>query len=284
MIPSSFDYAAPDSVENAVAALASTEESKVLAGGQSFIPVLRLRMAHPDLVVDLRRIDELKGVSLQGDRVVIGAMTTHHQVTTDPIIAEHLPLLAAATATVADPAIRHRGTFGGAIAHADPAGDLLSVAIALDAQMSIAGLSGRRTVPAAEFFTDFLTTAVGPDEVLVSVSFPSFAGWGVHYEKFNRTAQSWAIVGVAAAVKRSNGTIEAARIGLTNMGPTPVRASAVEAALIGAAATIDTVSSAAQAADQGTSPTSDLNAAADYRKHLAKVLTGRAVATAAHLV
>jgi carbon-monoxide dehydrogenase medium subunit len=185
---------------------------------------------------------------------------------------------------VADPAVRHRGTLGGALAHADPAGDLAAVALALDAELVAAGPSGRRTIPVADFFVDYLQTALAPDEILVEVRLPKQQGqWGVHYEKFNRVAQAWAIVGVAAAVRRENGSIAEARVGLTNMGSTPVRATGVEEALAGAAAEAGAVDAAAQRAAEGTSPPSDLNGKSDYRQHLARVLTRRAVAAAAGL-
>jgi carbon-monoxide dehydrogenase medium subunit len=193
-----------------------------------------------------------------------------------------MSLLAKATATVADRQIRHRGTLGGALAHADPAGDQPGTALALDASFTIAGPGGRRTVAAKDFFVDYFTTAVGPDEILVSVSFPKYTGWGAHYEKFNRTAQAWAIVGVAATVRMDGGAIAEARIGLTNMGASPVRASSVEAALVGASS-VDAIKSAAASAADGTSPNSDIHGDASYREHLARVLTGRAVAKAAGL-
>ncbi len=282
MIPASFDYVKPTSVADAVAALkAGGEDSKVLAGGQSLMPVLRLRLAAPSVLVDCSGLAELQGISDTGDAVTVGAAVTHDAVMRSPVVMSGVPLLAKATATVADPAIRHRGTLGGSLAHADPAGDLPAVARALDASFTIAGASGTRTVGAADFFTDYFTTAVGPDEILVSVSFPKLgAGWGSHYEKFHRTAQAWAIVGVAAAVKVDGGAITAARIGLTNMAPTPVRASAVEAALVGAS-TPQAIADACQQAAEGTSPTSDLHAQSDYREHLARVLTARAVRAAA---
>jgi carbon-monoxide dehydrogenase medium subunit len=280
MIPALFDYSRPTSVDEAVAALGEHgDDAKVLAGGQSLIPLLRLRLAYPELVVDVGRVDELRGVREDGDHVVIGAMTTHDEVMRDPLVTQHCGLVAEATRTVADPAVRHRGTFGGALAHADPAGDLPAVALALDAQMEIAGPEGRRTVPASEFFVDYLQTALEAEDLLVSVRVPKLGeGWGYRYEKFHRVAQSWAIVGVAAAVRSSNGSVEEARIGLTNMGPTPIRATAAEAALAGASA--DGVGAAAEQAAEGTSPSSDLNGQADYRRHLARVLTRRAVTAA----
>jgi len=283
VIPASVDYVAPDSVAGALSALAEAgEDAKILAGGQSLLPVLRLRLAYPSLLVDLRKVGELRGIREEGDAIVIGAMTRHADVMSDPLVKTHAALVAAATATVADPAVRHRGTFGGALAHADPAGDLAAVALALDAQLVVEGSGGRRTIPAAEFFVDYLQTALGPDEVLVEVRVPKLSGdWGVRYEKFNRVAQAWAIVGVAAAVRRDNGTIAEARVGLTNMGAIPVRAHAVEQALVGAVAEQGAVSAAAAHAAEGTTPPSDLSGQADYRTHLAQVLTRRAVLRAA---
>ena len=280
MIPAQFDYVRAGSVEEAVSALAAGgDDAKVLAGGQSLIPLLRLRLAYPEVLVDVGRVEEMRGVREDGDHLVIGAMTTHHDVLTNALVKEHAGLLTEATATVADPAVRHRGTFGGALSHADPAGDLPAVAVALDAQMVIAGAGGRRTVAATDFFVDYLQTAVGPDEVLVEVRVPKHTGWGYRYEKFHRVAQSWAIVGVAAVVQRDNGSIRQARVALTNMGATPVRASAVEQALSGART--DGIAAAAEHAAQGTSAPNDLNGKADYREHLARVLTRRAVAAAA---
>jgi carbon-monoxide dehydrogenase medium subunit len=277
VIPAAFDYVKASSVDEAVAALREHgDDAKLLAGGQSLIPLLRLRLSYPEVVVDVGRVDEMRGVRDDGDHIVIGAMTTHYEVLHDPLVREHAGLIAEATGTIADPAVRHRGTFGGSLAHADPAGDLPAVALALDAEMVIAGSGGRRTVPASEFFVDYLQTAVGPDEVLVEVRVPKLgAGWGYRYEKFQRVVQSWAIVGVAAAVRRENGSIGAARVALTNMGSTPVRASAVEEALTGAA--MDAIGAAADRAAEGTSAPSDLGGRADYREHLARVLTRRAV-------
>jgi carbon-monoxide dehydrogenase medium subunit len=280
MIPAQFDYVRAGSVDEAVAALAEHgDDAKVMAGGQSLIPLLRLRLSYPEVVVDVGRVEEMRGIRDDGDHIVIGAMTTHHDVLHDPLVWEHAGLIAQATSTVADPAVRHRGTFGGALSHADPAGDLPAVAVALEAQFVVAGTGGRRTVPASEFFVDYLQTALAPEEVLVEVRIPKHTGWGYRYEKFHRVAQSWAIVGVAAVVRRDNGSIAEARVGLTNMGSTPIRATKVEQALAGAA--LGGVAAAAEHAAEGTSPTSDLNGKADYRQHLARVLTRRAVSAAA---
>ena len=283
MIPAQFDYEAPTSVEEALSLLADAgdREVKVLAGGQSLLPVLRLRMAAPELVVDLGRIPELRGVRDEGDVLAIGAMTTHDDVTREPLIRQHALLLAEAASTVADPQVRHLGTFGGALAHADPAGDMPAPALALDAQFVVAGSGGRRTVPASEFFVDLFTTAVAEDELLVEVRVPKHTGWGAHYEKFSRVAQAWSIVAVAAAVRVEGGVVQEAKVALTNMGLVPLRAAAVEQALVGREATPEAIRDAAALAAQGTSPMSDANADEDYRRHLATVLTGRAVLAAA---
>ena len=282
MIPAAFDYTAPSTVDEAVRALADAgEDAKVLGGGQSLLPVLRARLAAPTVVVDIGKIVELRGIRDAGDHLVIGAMTTHYDVQRDPLVREHAALLAMATDTVADPQIRHRGTFGGAIAHADPAGDLLAPALALDTEMVIAGPSGRRTVSAADFFVDFFTTALAAGEILVEVNVPKYTGWGAHYEKFNRVAQAWSIVAVAAAVRVVDGVFAEARVGLTNMGAVPIRAVAVEQALVGQQASADAIRAAAAHAAEGTNPTSDNNSDADFRRHLATVLTSRAVLAAA---
>ena len=280
MIPSSFEYVAPTSVEDALAALAEAgDEGKVLAGGQSLLPVLRMRLNAPEKVIDLGRVEGLRGIREDGDTIVIGAMTTHDEVANSELIKEHAALLAKATAEVADPQIRHRGTLGGAIVHADPAGDLGAPVLALDAEMVIAGPGGERTVAAKDFFTDLFETAVGDGELLTAIRIPKHTGWGAHYEKFVRVAHQWSIVGVAATVKADGGTISEAKIGLTNMGSTPLRAASVEAALAGKSA--GDVADACSSAADGTNPPSDRNGDADYRRHLATVLTSRAVAAAA---
>ncbi|MBE9374062.1 xanthine dehydrogenase family protein subunit M [Saccharopolyspora sp. HNM0983] len=282
MIPAQFEYQAPSTVDEAVAALAAGgDDAKVLAGGQSLLPVLRMRLADPQLVVDLGGIAELRGVREEDDSLVIGAMTTHHDVQRDPLVQQHAELIALTTRTVADPQVRHRGTFGGALAHADPAGDLPAPALALDAELVLAGPGGRRAVPAQDFFTDLFSTALGPAEVLVQVRLPKRTGWRAHYEKFNRVAQAWSIAGVAVALRVAGGRIEQARVGLTNMGPVPVRARGVEEALVGESADERTVRAAARRATEGTAPAADASADVDYRSHLAEVLTGRAVLAAA---
>ena len=283
MIPAQFDYERPGSLGEAVRTLAGGgEDAKVIAGGQSLLPLLRLRLAYPSLLVDLGDLGELRGVRDDGDGLVIGAMTTHYALISDPLIRDHCGLIAAAASTVADPAVRHRGTIGGSLAHGDPAGDLPAVMAALDATMLATGPGGERAIAAADFFVDYLTTALAPGEILTAIRVPKLGpGWGYRYEKFQPTAQAWAIVGVAALVRRDNGHVAQARIGLTNMGTVPVRAHAAEAAAAGAPATREALAAAAQHADEGSAPPSDLRAVADYRRHLARVLTGRALARAA---
>jgi carbon-monoxide dehydrogenase medium subunit len=282
MIPAKFDYVRPGSLDEAVRALADGgDDAKVIAGGQSLLPLLRLRLAYPELLVDVGGIGELQGVTDAGDALLIGARTTHYQLIHDPLVAEHCGLLAQAASTVADPATRHRGTLGGALVHADAAGDLPAVALALDATLIARGPGGEREIPSAGFFVDYLTTTLEPDEILTGIRVPKLGGWGFRYEKFHRTAQSWATVGVAALVRRSNGAVAEARIGLTNMGTTPLRATAAESAAAGGQASRDALRAAAAHADEGTSPPGDLHGAPDYRRHLARVLTGRALATAA---
>jgi carbon-monoxide dehydrogenase medium subunit len=284
VIPPQFDYVRPRTVEETVAALSENDNAKLLAGGQSLLPILRLRLAYPDVVVDLSRTTGMWGIREEGNEVAIGAMTTHYEVMTSEVVRRHCGLLAEATSTVADPQVRHRGTLGGALSHADPAGDLGAVALAFGATLVVAGPGGRRSVPASEFFVDYLQTALEPAEVLVEIRLRKLgadSGWGYRYEKFQRVAQAWAIVGAAAMVRRSDGVIGEARVGLTNMGATPLRAGATEAALAGAEATAAGVENAAALAADGTSPASDLSGQADYRQHLARVLTQSAVMTAA---
>ncbi|HKN46216.1 MAG TPA: xanthine dehydrogenase family protein subunit M, partial [Propionibacteriaceae bacterium] len=245
MIPAAFDYKAPTSLDDALQLLTSAgDDAKIIAGGQSLLPVLKLRLAAPELLIDLAKIDSLKGVRDDGDAIVIGAMTPHFEVLGDPLVAEHASLIARCAETVADPQVRHRGTFGGACAHADPASDIPASALALDAEFVIAGPGGQRQVPAKDFFQDLFTTAIGDDEILVEVRVPKYTGWGSAYEKFVRVAQQWAIAGVAAAVRTDGDTIAEARIALTNMGPTPIRARSAEEALVGVAVEPDAVAAA----------------------------------------
>jgi carbon-monoxide dehydrogenase medium subunit len=281
MIPAAFDYVAPTTVEDALAALAQYgDEAKIIAGGQSLLPVLRMRLNAPEWIIDLGKIESLRGIRDDGDAIVIGAMTPHSVVGSDSLVAEHAALISKAVEHLADAQVRHRGTFGGALAHADPAGDLGAPALALGAQFVIAGAGGTRTVAADDFFVDLFETAIGEDEILTEVRIPKHTGWGACYEKFVRVAHQWPIVAVAATVKVDGGTISEARIGLTNMGSTPLRARAVEEALAGQSLSEDVVRAAAEKAADGANPPSDLNGDADYRRHLATVLTRRAVVAA----
>jgi aerobic carbon-monoxide dehydrogenase medium subunit len=286
VIPAKFDYLAPTSVEDALSALSQHgDDAKIMAGGQSLLPVLRMRLNAPEIVIDLGKIDSLRGVREDGDALVIGALTTHAEMVSNELVRQHALLLSKAAAEVADSQVRHRGTFGGSCAHADPAGDMGSAALALDAEFVIAGPGGTRSVPATEFFVDLFETAIGEDEILTEIRVPKRTGWGAHYEKFVRVAHQWPIVAVAATVNASGPAdgraISEARVALTNMGSTPLRASATESALAGAAATEEGVRAAAQQAAEGTHPPSDLNGDSDYRRHLATVLTRRAVLAAA---
>ena len=279
MIPTAFDYQAPTTVDEALQALASGgDDVKVLGGGQSLLPILRMRLNAPDVLVDLSRIESLRGIRDDGDALVIGAMTPYSDIAESVLVHEHAALLAKAVAEVADPQIRHRGTIGGALVHADPAGDVGAPVLALEADLVISGLGGERTVPASEFFHDLFETSVGEGELLTSVRIPKHTGWGARYEKFVRVSHQWSIVAVAATVKAEGGVIREARIGLTNMGNTPLRARGVEQALVGRSAA--DLGDACDSVADGTNPPSDLNGAADYRRHLARVLTRRAVLTA----
>jgi carbon-monoxide dehydrogenase medium subunit len=281
MIPAAFEYVRAGSVDEAVAAMAEHgDEAKVLAGGHSLLPMMRLRLAVPEVLVDIGRIDELRGVREDGDHLAIGAATTHHDVVTNDLVRQHCGVLSEVAASIGDPQVRHRGTIGGGIAHGDCAGDLPAALLALGGEVVVAGGNGRRTIAAADLFTDYLETSIADDEVLVEVRVPKLGdGWGWNYQKFARVAQAWAIVGSCAMVKRSNGTIDEARVGLTHMGAVPVRATATEQALAGAS--VDTIADAADAAAEGTDPPGDLNADPDFRRHLARVLTKRALQTAA---
>lgn len=282
MIPARFDYVAPATLADALAALAEHgDEAKVLAGGQSLLPVLRMRLNAPEVVLDLGRVEGLSGIRDDGDVLVIGAMTTYHDLLASDAVREHALVLHKAVETVADPQIRHRGTIGGALVHADPAGDVGAPILALGATLVIAGQGGERQVQATEFFTDVFSTAVGDDELLTAIRVPKHTGWGAHYEKFVRVKHQWSIIAVAATVRTEGDIIAEARIGLTNMGSTPLRAPATEEALAGTAASEQSVAQAVAHVAEGTNPPADLNASADYRRHLCTVLTRRAVLAAA---
>jgi aerobic carbon-monoxide dehydrogenase medium subunit len=282
MIPAKFDYVRPSSLDEAIRALAAGgDDAKVIAGGQSLMPLLRMRLAFPDRLVDIGGLGELRGIKDTGAALEIGALTTLYELTRDSLIEQHCGLLGQAARLIADPAVRHRGTIGGGLSHADPAGDLPAVVTALDATLVVVGPAGSREVKPAGFFADYLTTALEPGEILTTIRVPKLDGWGYRYEKLNVTAQDWAVVGVAAVARRANGNVAQARVALTNMGSVPIRALGVEAAVSGVPASADALAAAAARADEGTSPPSDLRGAADYRRHLARVLTGRALTAAA---
>jgi carbon-monoxide dehydrogenase medium subunit len=278
MIAAAFDYAAPESVEDAVAALRDGgEEAKLLAGGHSLLPLMKLRLAFPTLLVDLRRVPGLSRIERENGSFRVGAMTTHHQVATGG-----LGLASAAAATIADQQVRNRGTIGGSLAHGDTASDMPAVLLACEGEVTARGSGGERTIAASELFQDYLTTSLGPDEVLTEVRLPAMDGYGFAYEKFNRRREDWAMVGVCALVKKApGGSCEDVRIGLTHMASTPLRASAAEDALRGQALDADSIGRAAEQAAEGTEPPGDLNATPDYKRHLARVLTRRALEEAA---
>lgn len=268
MIPSAFDYQRPTSLDKALQVLADNgEDAKLMAGGHSLLPLMKLRLAAPTLIIDIGRLDELNYVKEAGDRIVIGALTRHHTVQTNNLLIREVPLLAHATGKVGDPQVRHRGTIGGAIVHGDPASDLPAVMLALNATFTAVGPDGERTIEADDFFEGFLETALADSEILTEISVPKAAGAGWSFQKFNRRAQDWAIVGVAAI---HNGTTG---VGLVNMGSTPVRAAATEEAIAGGESAAE---AAAKAAD-GLNPPADLNASVEYRRHLAQVLVRRAL-------
>jgi len=278
VIPTDFDYQAPESLEEAISALAGGgEDAKLLAGGHSLLPLMKLRLAAPTLLVDLRRVPGLHGIEHENGNYRVGAMTTHATVAD----RDELGVMAHAAGLIADQQVRNRGTIGGSIAHGDPASDLPGVLLAAEGEVTARGAGGQRTIPAAELFQDYLTTALAPDEVLTEVRLPSLDGFGFGYEKFNRRAEDWAMVGVCALVKASGDSCEDVRIGLTNMGSTPLRATAAEEALRGQPLTAESIEAAAEQAAEGTDPPGDLNATPDYKRHLARVLTRRALAQAA---
>ncbi|HEX5265753.1 MAG TPA: xanthine dehydrogenase family protein subunit M [Acidimicrobiales bacterium] len=268
MIPAAFDYVRVDSVPEAISALTEHgEDAKLIAGGHSLLPLMKLRLATPAVLVDMGRVPDLSYVRDEGDHVAVGALTRHHDVNHDPVLTRHVPLLAYVAGKVGDPQVRHRGTIGGSIAHGDPASDLPAAVLALGGSMVARGPNGDRVIPASEFFQGFLETALAPDEVLTEIRVPKAAA-GHAYQKFVRRSQDWAIVGVAVA--RANGTTG---VSLVNMGPVPLRAAAVEAALAQGASAAD----AAEQAAEGTDPTGDHNASPEFRRHLARVLTRRAL-------
>ena len=277
MIAAEFDYAVAESVDDAIALLAEGgADAKLLAGGHSLLPLMKLRFANPSLLVDLRKVSELRGVQTGDDTFRIGALTRHSELQ----VRDDMGLVATVARQIADQQVRNRGTIGGSLAHGDSAADLPAVLLAFDGSVVVRGADGEREIAAADLFEGYLTTAVAPGEVLTEVRIPALAGYGHGYEKFNRRAEDWAMVGVCALVRAVDGVCEDVRIGLTHMGPTPLRASAAEDALRGQPLDEEHIAAAAALAADGTSPLGDLNATADYKRHLARVLTKRALATA----
>src|SRR5579884_125807 len=268
MIPAKFDYYRADSADEAISLLGEHgEDAKLLAGGHSLLPLMKLRLATPSALIDVGRLSDLSYVRDAGDHIAIGALTRHRDLQVSPVLATHVPVLAHVAGLVGDPQVRHRGTIGGSLAHGDPASDLPAVVLALGGTLVARGPGGERQIDAGSFFRGFLETALAPDELLVEIRVPKCeAGWS--YQKFNRRAQDWAIVG-AVATRYAGGT----GVALVNMGPTPVRAAAVESALASGAG----AAQAAEAAAEGTEPTDDLNASPEYRRHLARTLVRRAL-------
>jgi carbon-monoxide dehydrogenase medium subunit len=269
MIPVGFDYARPESLDGALALLAEHgEDAVVMAGGHSLLPVMKLRLAAPEMIIDIGRLPELAYIRVDGDEVAVGAGTRHRTIESSDVLAAEVPLLAAVARTVGDPQVRHRGTLGGSLAHADPASDLPAAVLTIGGTVVLRSPRGERQVPITEFYTGMFSTVKEPDELITEVRVPRTGAAGWAYEKFVRRANDWAIVAVA---------VVDGRVGLVNMGATPLRATATEEALAGGASIAD----AAALADQGTDPQSDLTATREYRRHLARVLTRRALTTAA---
>ncbi len=280
MIPAEFDYVAPDTLEGAIKALADGgEDAKLLAGGHSLLPLMKLRLATPSLLVDLRKVPGLHGIERQDGGWRIGALTPHAELEHSP----ELGVLSRAAGTIADPQVRNRGTIGGSLAHGDPASDLPAILLIAEGSITLQGGGGQRSVAAADLFRNYMETAIGPDEVMTEVRLPALDGWGFGYEKFNRRSEDWAMVAVSAVVKQTGDVCEDVRIGLTNMGSVPLRAGAVEEALRGQPPTRENIAAAGDHAADGTDPPADLNASAEYKRHLARVLCRRALERAAGL-
>ena len=280
MIPAEFDYAVAESVDDAIRLLGEGgEDAKLLAGGHSLLPLMKLRFTSPSLLVDLRKVDGLRGVDTGDDSFRIGAMTRH----ADLQARDDMGLIAAAAKQIADQQVRNRGTIGGSLANGDAAADLPAVLLALGGSVLVKGPGGEREIAAEDLFEGYLTTSIAAGEVLTEVRVPALAGYGWGYEKFNRRAEDWAMVGVSALVRKAaDGTCEDVRIGLGHMGPTPLRATVAEDALRGKPLDGDHIAAAASFAADGTEPTGDLNATPDYKRHLARILTMRALVTASN--
>jgi aerobic carbon-monoxide dehydrogenase medium subunit len=281
VIPAEFDYTAPETLEDAITALSEGgEDAKLLAGGHSLLPLMKLRLATPSLLVDIRKVPGLHGIEREDGNWRVGALTPHAEL-------EHTPdlgVVSVVAGTIADPQVRNRGTIGGSLAHGDPASDLPAAMLICEASVTLQGAGGQqRTVAAADFFRDYLETAVEPTEVLTEVRMPAYDGWGYGYEKFNRRSEDWAMVAVCALVHSEGGTVQDVRVGLTNMASVPLRAHAVEEALRGQPANAESIARAAEQAAEGTDPPADLNASSEYKRHLARVMCRRALEHAAGL-
>ena len=269
MIPAPFEYRRADAVDDAIQALSGDPDAKILAGGHSLLPLMRVRLSRPSTLVDISRIQDLKYVKEDGDTVAIGAGTRHHDVANSEALRKFCPIVPFAAAQIGDPQVRHVGTIGGSVAHADPASDMPSVLVALDAEMVVRGPGGIRNIPATGFFKGLFEPDLATDEVLTEIRVPKTAGRGWSYLKFHRRAQDWALVGVAALAQNGAGP----SVALTNMADRPLRAAGVEEAL---AAGADAAAASERAAD-GTSPPTDAFASAEYRGELVKVLVRRAI-------
>jgi carbon-monoxide dehydrogenase medium subunit len=272
VIPAGFDYEVAESVDHAITLLGESEDAKLLAGGHSLLPAMKLRIARPALLVDIGRLGDLSYVQEEGDTIAIGALTRHKDVAAAAALREHCPVVSHTAEQIGDPQVRHRGTIGGSLAHGDPASDLPSVILAVHGELVARGPSGDRAIPAREFFTGVWQTALHPTELLVEIRVPKLGSAGWSYTKMSRRAQDWATVAVAAVIE-GNGSVERASIALTNMGATTLRATAAEEALVGGAS----IAEAAALAAEGTEPPTDQAASSDFRRHLARVLTRRAL-------
>jgi carbon-monoxide dehydrogenase medium subunit len=277
MISERFDYVRPGSLEEAIRALADGgEDAKPLAGGHSLLPLMKLRLAVPSLLVDLQGLPGLSGIQRENGTLRIGALTRH-----SALQDAELGVISETAHKIADQQVRNRGTIGGSLAHGDPASDLPTLLVTLEGSVTVQGPGGQRVIEAADLFEDYLSTSVAPGEIMTEVRLPSLDGYGGAYEKFTRRAEDWAMVGVLAVVHERDGAVADVRIGMTNMGSTPLRAIAAEEALRGRPLDAASIAAAAEHADEGTDPPADLNATADYKRHLARVLTRRALTRAA---
>lgn len=283
MIPEPFQYTAPTTIAESIALLvAHGDDAKVLAGGHSLIPMMKLRLASPGMLVDIGRVPDLRGIRAQGDGITIGATTTHAQIEASSELNARFPIMAEAATVIGDPLVRHRGTFGGSLAHADPAGDWPAVALALDASIEATGPNGARAIPAREFFLDLFTSALEPGELLTAVHLPyPIVSTGMAYEKFAHPASGYALIGVAAVVSLdADGICRECRVGITGAGAKATRAEATEMMLLGEQVTEERLRQAARQAAAGIDLLSDLAASERYRAHLVTIFTERALRTA----